>query len=108
MNFFQSVYEVTKKIPRGKVATYGQIAALIGKPRAARTVGWALHELPEAELRTIPWHRVINHEGRVSTTCRDHPAAEQALFLRREKIGVKLKNGNYWIDLKKYLWKVQL
>ncbi|MFH0952454.1 MAG: MGMT family protein [Patescibacteria group bacterium] len=47
MDFYQSVYHLARKIPQGKVATYGQIAALITTPRAARVVGWALRTLPE-------------------------------------------------------------
>ena len=108
MTFFEQVYRLVKKIPRGQVTTYGQIAALAGNPRSARAVGWALHGLSEKELEKIPWHRVINREGRVSTTCMDHPPQEQALLLKKEKIAVELKSGNHWVDLKKYLWKVQL
>ncbi len=60
------------QIPYGKVATYGQIALYLGHPRAARTVGWALHALPEGT--ETPWHRVINSQGRVSTSCLTHSA----------------------------------
>jgi methylated-DNA-protein-cysteine methyltransferase related protein len=102
---FQQVYREVKKIPHAKVATYGQIAALAGNPRGARMVGWALHQLNEHDYRSIPWYRVVNREGRISTTCLDHPAAEQALLLNKEKIAVKYRNGNYWIDLQKYVWK---
>lgn len=63
-NLFNKFYEIISKIPKGKVATYGQIAALAGHPRSARMVGWALralhHESP------LPWHRVINSKGRIS------------------------------------------
>ena len=104
MNFFKKIISIVKKIPRGRVATYGQIAALAGSPRGARTVGWALHGLPEKELQKVPWHRVINREGRVSTTCMDHPGEQQAMLLKNERIAVKYKDGNYFVDLKKYLW----
>jgi len=63
--FFKRVYQLVEQIPPGKVATYRQIATLLGNPRAARTVGWALHSLPEG--LTIPWHRVINSQGGIST-----------------------------------------
>src|SRR5512137_1273800 len=65
-NFFERVYAVVKQIPRGKVASYGQIAALLGHPRAARTVGWALNALVDTPDREVPWHRVINHAGRIT------------------------------------------
>lgn len=61
---FTAIYEVVKMIPRGKVATYGQIAALAGNPRAAREVGWALHVNKDPE--NIPCHRVVNRNGCLS------------------------------------------
>lgn len=57
MNFYEKVYAVVKQIPKGKVATYGQIALLCGNPRAARAVGYALHCNPEPGI--IPCHRVV-------------------------------------------------
>ena len=62
--FFAAVYEAVKTIPKGKVASYGQIACAVGSPRAARQVGWALHVNPEPGI--IPCHRVVNREGRVA------------------------------------------
>jgi len=59
--FFQIVYEIVKKIPRGKVATYGQVARVAGNPRMARQVGWALHQNPGQGV--IPCHRVVNRFG---------------------------------------------
>ena len=102
---FMRVRNIVKQIPYGTVASYGQIAALSGNPRGARMVGWALHQLRESDLKKIPWHRVINKYGLVSTTCMDHPAQEQAVLLKKEGIEVKYKDGNYWVDLRKYLWK---
>lgn len=64
MNTFEKIYEVVKSIPKGKVATYGQVALLAGNPRWARVVGYALHVNPEPG--TIPCHRVVNREGRVA------------------------------------------
>ncbi len=61
---FQRVYEIVARIPRGKVVTYGQIAAALGDPRQARTVGWALRSTPE--WLDIPWHRVVNSSGGIS------------------------------------------
>ena len=64
MNTFEKIYEVVKSIPKGKVATYGQIARLAGNPHWARVVGYALHSNPDPD--TIPCHRVVNREGRVA------------------------------------------
>ena len=64
MKFFETVYEIVKQIPRGKVMSYGQIARAAGFPRKAREVGWALHVNPDPEH--IPCHRVVNRVGRVS------------------------------------------
>lgn len=58
------IYAVVRRIPRGKVATYGQVAALAGRPRQARQVGYALHALPAGS--EVPWHRVVNAAGRLS------------------------------------------
>ena len=64
MTVFDRIYEVVKSIPKGKVATYGQVAMLAGNPRWARVVGYALHYNPEPGV--IPCHRVVNREGKVS------------------------------------------
>ncbi len=92
-------------IPKGKVATYGQIAGLLGSPRSARIVGYALHIMPEDLLKTVPWQRIINREGRISTTCREHSAKLQAKILRSEGITIKTTDNQYFIDLDKYLWQ---
>lgn len=64
--FFRRVYRVVRLIPRGQVATYGQVALLAGTPRGARAVGWALRALDEAAAETVPWHRVVNSSGGIS------------------------------------------
>ncbi len=61
---YQLIYATVRQIPRGHVATYGQIAELAGLPRQARQVGYALHALPEKT--TVPWHRVVNPQGKIS------------------------------------------
>lgn len=99
-DFFQHVYRVVRMIPPGRVATYGQIATYLGKPRAARTVGWALHALPEGT--DVPWHRVINAQGRISTSCREHDANLQQVMLEEE--GVIFDESGY-TDLKRFLWE---
>jgi methylated-DNA-protein-cysteine methyltransferase-like protein len=58
------IYAVVRRIPRGRVATYGQVAVLAGLPRQPRLVGYAMHALPNGT--DVPWHRVINAQGRVS------------------------------------------
>jgi len=71
--FFERVYRLVRLVPSGKVTSYGAIARMLGQPHAARTVGWALHSLPEGS--DVPWHRVINSQGRVSTRRRDHDSS---------------------------------
>jgi len=65
-SFFEQVYALVALIPRGKVATYGQIAELLGRPRSARMVGWALHSLPNCEEAAVPWQRVLGQGGRIT------------------------------------------
>ena len=65
MTAFERIYEVVRTIPKGKVASYGQIAALAGNPRWARVVGYALHQNPEPGV--IPCHRVVHADGAVSS-----------------------------------------
>lgn len=105
MNFFAKVYYYTKKIPAGRLASYGQIAALAGSPRAARQVGWALHIMPAADYQKIPWQRVINSQGYISTTCLEHPADLQKRLLEQEGVEVQKKGDRWWIDLEKYQWR---
>ena len=105
MNFYAQVYKITAKIPKGKVATYGQIAGLISTPRAARMVGWALHLVDAKPELKLPWQRVINSKGMISTTCLDHPKEQQAYLLKKEGVKVDFIDGNYFINLKKYLYK---
>lgn len=63
-NFYQRVYALVRQVPYGKIVTYGQVAALLDNPRAARAVGYALRFLPAGA--NVPWHRVINHQGQIS------------------------------------------
>ncbi|EMM75779.1 methylated-DNA--[protein]-cysteine S-methyltransferase [Leptospira santarosai str. 2000030832] len=65
-SFFKEVYALVKKVPKGKVTSYGRIAALLGKPRAARAVGYALNALSKGQEQKIPWQRVINSQGKIS------------------------------------------
>ena len=60
--FFKQVYEVVKQVPHGKVISYGQIARILGRPLAAREVGWAMRCCPEG----LPWHRVVMSDGSIT------------------------------------------
>lgn len=101
-SFFEQVYLVVRQIPRGKVASYGQIAAMLGHPRAARTVGWALASLPSSAEEDIPWQRVINAEGRVSIRHMRHAAEEQQALLEAEGIQFD-EHGK--VDWKRFGWE---
>ncbi len=97
---------MVRRIPKGRVATYGQIAALLGRPRGARLVGWALNSLNNLSPHTkIPWQRVINREGRISIGNRHASKQIQADLLRHEGIRIEERDGNFWINLQNYLWK---
>jgi methylated-DNA-protein-cysteine methyltransferase-like protein len=99
MSFFERVYDVVKKIPKGKVATYGQIARLVGEPRKAKIVGWALHSNPYKGI--VPCHRVINRKGELSGGFAFGGSEEQRRLLEEEGI---IFNKNGTIDLENYLW----
>ena len=99
MSLFERVYEYVKTVPRGKVVTYGQVAAAIGAPRCARQVGWALHVNPEPGV--IPCHRVVNREGRLAPAFAFGGEAVQASLLEAE--GVQVEGG--YVDLNKYRWE---
>ena len=101
MNFYQQVYKIVQKIPKGKVATYDQIAGFISTPRAARIVGWALR----VGGSKVPWQRVINSAGMISIASIAHPPEQQASLLRQEGVKVKKIKGNYYVNLKTDLWK---
>ena len=98
-SFFEQVYKVVRRIPPGKVATYGQIARTLGAPRAARTVGWALHDLPDGS--DVPWQRVVNARGTISLDERGLGGAMQHALLEEE--GVVLDEQGR-IDLGVYGW----
>jgi methylated-DNA-protein-cysteine methyltransferase-like protein len=98
-NFYASVYQLVAMIPAGKVTTYGQIARWLGHPSAARAVGYALHALPTGS--DIPWQRVINAAGRVSSRCDRHYEAIQRALLEAE--GVRFDSyGN--VNLQTFGW----
>ena len=99
----QAIHAVVARIPRGRVSTYGRLAALAGLPGRARLVGRALRELPPGV--DLPWHRVLNAAGKVSARgdALGHEDLQAHLLLRE---GVRLDGGA--VDLDRYLWQPRL
>ncbi len=95
---FERIYDVVKQIPKGSVATYGQVASLAGNKRWARVVGYALHANPDPAH--IPCHRVVNREGAVSEAFAFGGGNRQVELLQAEGVEVNDKK----VDLKKYQW----
>ena len=98
--FGKQVHRLVRRIPRGKVATYGQIAALLGRPRAARAVGTALRKLSGPLSKVVPWHRVLNSAGRVSFRDDSWPDLQRELL---EREGVRFTRSGA-IDLERARW----
>jgi methylated-DNA-protein-cysteine methyltransferase-like protein len=98
---YELIWKTVREIPRGKVATYGQVAELAGLEGHARQVGYALHNLPERS--DVPWHRVINAKGEISPRSAGDSHELQRLLLAAEGVVV---DGRGRIDLKRYRWKV--
>jgi len=98
--FFEQVHRLVSLIPAGRVASYGQIAALLGEPRAARTVGWALHALPDET--TVPWQRVINVQGRITNSSHSGAAEIQRVLLEQE--GIRFSTDGR-VDMTVYRWE---
>jgi methylated-DNA-protein-cysteine methyltransferase related protein len=96
---YRRIYAVVTRIPRGRVATYGQVASLAQLPRQARLVGYALNVLPAGSR--VAWHRVVNAKGRISLRADDLGHEIQARLLRRE--GIRFIGGS--IALERYLWR---
>ncbi|MBO5198629.1 MAG: MGMT family protein [Lachnospiraceae bacterium] len=99
MNTFETIYEVVKQIPCGKVATYGQVASLAGNARLARVVGYALHANPDPEH--IPCYRVVNRFGEVSEAFAFGGGNRQVELLRAE--GVEFGEDGR-VKMEKYQW----
>jgi len=93
------IYAVVRRIPRGRVATYGQVAKLAGLPGHARQVGYALHALPGDS--SVPWHRVINAGGGVSR--RADPGWDELQRQCLEREGVRFEAGR--VQLQRYRWR---
>lgn len=101
--FFSKVYKLVEKIPAGKVATYGQIAAMVGNPLAARAVGAAMRNTPE--YLDIPCHRVVNQSGSMAPGYAFGDPCKQRELLEKEGVVFK-ENG--CIDMKSCRWRVQI
>jgi methylated-DNA-protein-cysteine methyltransferase-like protein len=99
-NRWEHVYAVVRRIPRGRVATYGQVARLAGLGGDARQVGYALHALPAGSR--VPWHRVVNWRGGISLDPSTGLDTTQRLLLEKE--GVRF-NAAARTDLKRFGWK---
>ncbi len=97
--FSQAVWNIVGSIPRGHVASYGQVAALAGHPRRARLVGRVLAGLPE-DTR-LPWHRVLRADGRIAFPPGEPAHREQCARLREE--GVTVTGGQ--VDLRRHQWR---
>lgn len=95
--FRERVYAVVQRVPEGRVTTYGDVGSVLGSPTVARQVGYALAALP-AERRDVPWHRVINAQGRISFRGDDGRGAEQERRLIAE--GVRFTEGGKVIDFR--------
>jgi methylated-DNA-protein-cysteine methyltransferase-like protein len=96
------IYETVRDIPRGSVASYGQIAEIAGIPRGARQVGWALKQLPRGQH--VPWHRVITASGRIAFETGSARFEKQRKLLEKEDIAVTAGR----VDMRRYRWQPRL
>ncbi|MEA2163738.1 MAG: methylated-DNA-protein-cysteine methyltransferase related protein [Thermoanaerobaculia bacterium] len=95
----KKIYAAIKRIPRGRVATYGQIATIAGLDGHARQVGYALHDLPSGS--DVPWHRVINARGEISPRSAGDSHELQRMLLEAEGVEFDLAGR---VALKRYRW----
>ena len=93
------IWAVVKKIPRGRVASYGQVAREAGLPKQPRLAGYALHNVPDN--MKLPWHRVINSQGKISFPVGSEPYEKQKRLLEEE--GVLFLKGR--VDMTRYGWR---
>jgi methylated-DNA-protein-cysteine methyltransferase related protein len=94
--FHAAVYALVRRVPRGRVVTYGQIAARLGYPRAARAVGQAMRDCPPS----LPWHRVVNARGGISLRGNVGSMLTQRILIEQE--GVRVRRGRLALD--RYRW----
>jgi methylated-DNA-protein-cysteine methyltransferase-like protein len=100
---YARIYAAVRKIPRGRVASYGQIATLAGLPGRARQVGYALHALQDGR---VPWHRVVNAQGCISARA-DEPGGSLLQRMRLEQEGVEF-DARGRIPLDRFRWERRL
>jgi methylated-DNA-protein-cysteine methyltransferase-like protein len=98
-SFFEQVYEVAKQIPRGRVTSYGAIAAYLGTKMSARMVGWAMNGAHT--MKDIPAHRVVNRNGMLSGKMHFATPTQMEEFLKREKVKVV---DDVVVDFEKKFW----
>ncbi len=103
MDTFGKIYEQVKRIPKGKVASYGQIALLAGNPRWARVVGYALHNNPDPD--TIPCHRVVTKDGKISSAFAFGGENMQRQFLLSEGV---IFEDEFTVNMEKCRWMPEL
>ena len=97
-NTFEKIYDTVRKIPFGKVATYGQIARMVGNPRLSRVVGYAMHSAPE----DVPCQRVVNRFGDLADAFEPFGKETHRMLLEIE--GVEF-TADGCVNLEKYLWQ---
>ena len=102
MTFYEKMRIVCMAIPEGKVATYGQVAMLCGKPKNSRQVGYGLRE--NLAGNDIPAHRIVNGKGELSGACYFPIPGMQKMLLEEEGVEVIRKDDIWCVDLKKYGW----
>jgi len=99
---YRSIWSVVRRIPRGRIATYGQVAELAGLDGHARQVGYALHNLPSRS--DVPWHRVVNARGEISARTAGDSHELQRMLLEAEGVEFDLRGR---MDLARYRWKAR-
>jgi methylated-DNA-protein-cysteine methyltransferase-like protein len=99
-DLYPRIYAVVRRIPKGRVSTYGQVARLAGLPQGARQVGYALHAL-SSETR-VPWQRVVNARGEISARRLAGPEALQRVLLEAEGVAFDSRGR---IDLARFRWR---
>ncbi|HEY0678062.1 MAG TPA: MGMT family protein [Chitinophagaceae bacterium] len=99
-SFFESVYQVVRMIPKGRVTSYGAIAAVLGTKLSARMVGWAMNGSHHSKPK-VPAHRVVNRNGML--TGKNHFANPERMQELLEKEGIRVKN-DVVVDFKKHFW----
>lgn len=97
---YDRIYDAVRRIPKGRAATYGQIAVLAGIPRQARQVGYALSALRDDD--SVPWHRVVNAKGEISLRANSDFERHQRLRLEHEGVMFDLAGR---IDLSRFGWQ---